>query len=194
MLTWRVPLHSFRKEYNLLELTTTHWELSGARLNQLELNRPHRNSVEFTRTHWELIRTHWDLAWTHQNSLEVRTHWELMGTQWDLTWTHQKLIKQESIENSFKLISISLELSRNQQEIIENSHRTQNHTRYKIRPPAAKDKRYRGWRGDFHSEPTSQGQHARTHKRNETISRLGGPSSLPQPPILFIFVICFWSC
>ena len=55
--------------------------------------------------------------------------------------------------------------------------------RYKIRPPVRKDKRYEGKAADFHSETTSEGQCVRACERNETISRLGGLRSLPQPPI-----------
>ena len=131
MLTWRVPLHSFRKEYNLLELTTTHWELSGARLNSLELNRPHRNSVELTRIHKNSLRTHRNSLRPRLNSSElIRSHKNSLRTQWDATWTHEKSMKQESIENSFKLISNSLELSRNHWEFSQNpkSHKIQDTT------------------------------------------------------------------
>ena len=84
-------------------------------------------------------------------------------------------------QEHWELIQTHKELSRNHWRFSQNQKITQD-TRYDL--PRDKDKRYSGWRGHFHSEPTSQGQHARTHKRNETISRLGGPSSLPQPPIV----------
>ena len=129
-------------------------------LNSLELNRTHRNSVELTRTHKNSLRTHRislrpclnssELNRTHGNSMRPN----LISPELNETEQHGELIQTHKN---------SLVTHQNSQEINRNSHRTQNHPRYKIRPPALKDKRYRGWRGDFHSEPTSQGQHARTH-------------------------------
>ena len=138
MLTWRVPLHSFRKEYNLLELTTTHWELSGARLNQLELNRPHRNSAEFTRTHKNSLGTHQnslrpplnssELIRSHKNSL--RTHGNSMrpnsnSPEINKTGEHRELIQ------THKYLTGTLKKStRNHWEFSQNpkSHKIQNTT------------------------------------------------------------------
>jgi hypothetical protein len=84
---------------------------------------------------------------------------------------------------------MSQELSRCHEEINDKSQRTQNprDTRYDLPREKIKDT---GSAGQIFI-PKRLHEDS-THKQNETISRLGGPSSLPQPPI-YIYIYIYLS-
>jgi hypothetical protein len=85
---------------------------------------------------------------------------------------------------------MSQELSRCHEEINDKSQRTQNprDTRYDLPREKIKDT---GSAGQIFI-PKRLHEDS-THKQNETISRLGGPSSLPNLRYIYIYIYIYWT-
>ena len=158
-----------------MDLTWTHLISLGftwTHLISLELTWTHLDSLDLTWVHLDSL----GLTWTHLDSLDITwVHLDSLGLTWthldslDLTWTHLDSLDLTWIP----LISF---ISREREHLISQGKREN------ISRPKGKREKGSAIIFEIHSDLTYSC--ARTHERNETISRL---VSAPQPPI-YIYI------